>query len=206
MSWYDISEGTNVQQYTGQDLITIPKSIQLSPSWKILVFGDTSPTNLFTILSGKPLNIQVITTENLPRGYIEKKSVPLEALGKVAEPRARRQVWLGNGQNNERFGYAVSWWSQEHLAIILPDKQIPIGSAITSAQLEIRRELVAVVCADTHPDFFNGFAIDESISIHKKQLLWGRYYLIYHGKVAICLVYEVFSPNIQIFGMGAMFI
>jgi chorismate-pyruvate lyase len=133
----------------------------LSPAWKILLYGDGSPTRLLSLLTGAPMAVAVLGREEVFLDLCSPASaasdsllaagVPARSLrglldGADAGALARRRVWLESARG-ERLGYAVSWWRGADLDELLPgaDAARPIGGAIAATKLDVHRELLSVV-------------------------------------------------------------
>ena len=133
----------------------------LSPAWKILLYGDGSPTRLLSLLTGAPMAVAVLGREEVRLDLCSPEpaasdgliaaGVPARSLrglldGAEAGALARRRVWLESARG-ERLGYAVSWWRGADLDQLLPgsDAARPIGGAIAATKLDVHRELLAVV-------------------------------------------------------------
>jgi hypothetical protein len=75
-----------------------------------------------------------------------------------------------------------------------------IGRAI--AALETRRELHSVACTPAHAGLDAGLGVDRAAGRPPAGDLWSRFYTIFAGGRALCLVHEVFSPRLQTLGLG----
>ena len=80
------------------------------------------------------------------------------------------------------------------------DADKPIGRAI--AALETRRELHSVACTPAHAGLDAGLGVDRAAGRPPAGDLWSRFYTIFAGGRALCLVHEVFSPRLQTLGLG----
>jgi chorismate--pyruvate lyase len=158
----------------------------LSPAWKMLLFGDGSPTRLLSLLAGAPLAVSVLGMEALAGGgsggggsgggsggsgagaggaaAAEEAALgalwaPLAgAAAALAPPRVLRRVWL-EAPAGQRVGYACSWWSAGDAAACLPDGSVPIGGALAAQRREIHRELLGVAHAVGHAGLEGGLGL-----------------------------------------------
>lgn len=129
---------------------------------------------------------------------------PLE-VNKVEGPRVRRVVWLEN-ERGDRLGYAVSWWNQEALAASLPDPKRPIGGNMAATRLDLHREIITVHYGPC-PELEKHFGMEGHVDPLGASNInfWNRYYLMWRGGKAICMIYEVFSPILSKW-MGSPFL
>jgi len=80
---------------------------QLSGAWKLLLLGDGSPTRHLQLLTGRPVEVELIAMAPEPAG---QTGAPAE-VAELQEPLLRRQVWLNCGP--QTLGWAESWWNQQ---------------------------------------------------------------------------------------------
>ena len=156
---------------------------ELSPPWQILVLGDISPTRHLQLLTGEPIEVDVI---NMSYIDMDSDGVP-DLIDSVQGPRMRRQVWLRTDSGN-RLGYAVSWWETTNVENYLQQKALPIWKNLANIRAELYRETQKV-------QFGNSSQLEEAFN-HEGPF-WGRYYYFYHQKKALTLIYEVFSPHLS---------
>jgi chorismate lyase len=156
------SAGRN--EWHGDEDVRSAPGCELSAPWKMLLFGDGSPTRLLGLLTGcvrvhpmnhpsspdplppilfpcsSPLTVSLISMDDVPD---DDPTAPPSVLS-LPSPRVRRVVWLDNARG-ERLGYAASWWGKADADAFLPDKDRPIGGNMATAKLDVFRELVSVV-------------------------------------------------------------
>lgn len=122
--------------WAGSDQELLSASASFPPVWRMLLFGDGSPTRTLQMLSGY-MRAYVLLRPLLPRTFtLECASVcssrttvdvtsmkvcedgePMLPLAlEVPGPLLCRQVWLTN-ERGERLGYAASWWNVEEVNI-----------------------------------------------------------------------------------------
>lgn len=192
--WYKVV-GT---AYSGQ---TPPRAdeLDMSAAWRMLLFGDGSPTRLFSVLTEKPMTVDVIDVAEVSG----LDGAPEEVAG-IGSPRMRRRVWLTHGGDGTRLGYAVSWWQQDDMRKHMPDASQPIGTAMSTAKLEVHRQLLCVVTgtcpalaaafSEPHVRAPDGSTVPPTTAVATDEVLWSRYYIMWKGGVPLCLIYEAFSP------------
>lgn len=61
----------------------------LLPPWRMMMFGDASPTKLLGLLTGSPTAVEVLGTRHLASG--DRDHAP-DAIDLIKEPRFRREV------------------------------------------------------------------------------------------------------------------
>jgi chorismate--pyruvate lyase len=66
---------------------------QLAGPWKLLLLGDGSPTRHLQLLTGEPVEVEVIAME--PESGLDERT-PAE-VAELEPPLLRRQVWLSCG-------------------------------------------------------------------------------------------------------------
>ncbi len=189
-------------------------ALALSPAWKMLLFGDGSPTRLISLLSGAPLAVRVLGMDPCGGGG-DAPAAPWLPLGlrvDIAPPRVLRRVWL-EAAGGQRVGYASSWWNAADVAGFLPDVGEPIGAALAGGRREIRRELLCVVRGAGHAALEEGLALaggaggggggggsggsgEGGSGSWGEAELWGRWYVMHMGGRPLCVIHEVFSPKL----------
>jgi chorismate lyase len=115
-----------------------------------------------------------------------------ELLEAVPGPRLRRQVWLKDASGH-RLAYAASWWEASHVDEYLSNRTLPIWSSLSDLRMELYRDIRDVFLGQS--DFLSAaFGYDGPF--------WGRYYLFWHNGKPLTLIYEVFSPYLELY-LGA---
>jgi chorismate--pyruvate lyase len=205
--WLDVRSGAGTREFS--DFAALPAALRraLSPAWLLLLCGDGSPTLSLSLTacggggSGGGMAVEVLGAELVGAS---DDGAPAAALAALPPPRLRRRVWLCAPGGGPRLGYAVSWWAAggADAAALLGagDADKPIGRAI--AALETRRELHSVACTPAHAGLDAGLGVDRAAGRPPAGDLWSRFYTIFAGGRALCLVHEVFSPRLQTLGLG----
>jgi chorismate lyase len=155
---------------------------ELSPAWQILLLGDFSPTRHFKLLTGEPIEVDVIDMSLVGTDNDGAPGIIYD----VPAPRLRRQVWLRT-VSGQRLGYAVSWWHINQVGRYLQKKSMPIWNNLSRLRTEIYRE-IRIIQYGNDSDLEGAF--------QQKGPFWGRYYFFYHQKKPLTLIYEVFSPHL----------
>ncbi|CAI5712959.1 unnamed protein product [Peronospora effusa] len=156
---------------------------QMSPAWRLFLFGNGSPTHHLGLLTGSPTEVDVL--EMLSVGN-SSDGAPSEVEAIVA-PRYRRQVWLRNSCG-ERLGYAASWINLEDVDAVFKDTKIPIGKNILQHKTELFRDMKSVFC---------GHSNELEKAFGTPGPFWGRSYLFWSGGRPVTYIYEVFSPALE---------
>ena len=208
--WLDVRSGAGTREFTDAGTCSgaPPAALRraLAPAWLLLLCGDGSPTLSLSLTAcggggggGGRMAVEVLGAELVGAG---DDGAPAAALAALPPPRLRRRVWLRAPGGGPRLGYAVSWWAAAgaDAAALLGagDAGKPIGRAI--ANIETRRELHSVACTPAHAGLDAGLGVDRAGPPAGD--LWSRFYTIFAGGRALCLVHEVFSPNLQKLGLG----
>lgn len=156
---------------------------QLAPIWQMWLLGDGSPTRNLQLLTGAPIQIDLIDMN--PIGMSLDAAPAL--LEHVPGPRLRRQVWLQSHQG-ERLAYATSWWQASHVDDYLRNRTLPIWESLADLRTELYRDVRGIEFGDSEPLEY-GFGCPGPF--------WGRYYLFWHRRQPLTLIYEVFSPKLS---------
>ena len=156
---------------------------QLAPTWQILLLGDGSPTHLLQLLTGEQTEVDVIDMSSIGRG---NDGAPDE-IEAISEPRLRRQVWLRTA-SGQRLAYAASWWNANMVDDYLQNRSQPIWRSLSTLHTELYRDVRGV-------DYGHCAALEREFD--EKGPFWGRYYLFWHDRQPLTLIYEVFSPYLE---------
>jgi chorismate lyase len=176
-SWHALApiwEGGEAEVLQG-----LPHS-QLAPAWQILLLGDGSPTRHLQLVTGEPIEVDVIdmspigmTADNAPANIVA-----------VPGPRIRRQVWLRTA-SGQRLAYATSWWEAAHVDEYLQNRSLPIWASLARLRTELYRDVQGIY-------YGNSPALEAAFG--QSGPFWGRHYLFWHHQQPFTLIYEVFSP------------
>ena len=115
----------------------------LSPSWRVFLFSDASPSRVIRLLSGSPLLPTVIAHTREDAESACDAHAPAGAVEHISAPRLKRSVWLDTASGS-RVGFATSWWAESDAAVHLPRAGEPIGSALAARGVGVHRELLLV--------------------------------------------------------------
>ena len=155
---------------------------QLSGGWKLLLLGDGSPTRHLQLLSGKPLEVELIAMAP----QIEADALaPLE-VADLEQPLLRRQVWLACGGLS--LGWAESWWNRSAAESQLRDRNQPIWHSLTEGRTELFRQV-------------DGLGQVEAAWLEQRfgypGPFWSRHYRFFRQGRALTVIREVFSPALE---------
>ena len=156
--------------------------VQLSPSWRLMLMGDGSPTRHLQLLTGKRVEVELI-------GMEPETHAPPQRPDEVAElngPLLRRQVWLRCGE--ETLMWAESWWNQQDAQDHLRDLRQPVWASLCQDRVELFREV-------------DGLGQVESAALEQRfsasSPLWCRHYRFFKGGQVLTVIREVFSPALE---------
>jgi chorismate lyase len=155
----------------------------LSPTWQLLVLGDGSPTRHLKLLTGEKTEVDVIDMSLIGEG---DDGAPVQ-LAAVPGPHLRRQVWLRTA-SGQRLAYASSWWDGSHVDEYLENRSLPIWDSLSKLHTELYRDIQGIVYGNS-PELERAFGAEGPF--------WGRYYLFWHDRQPLTLIYEVFSPYLD---------
>jgi len=153
---------------------------QLAPAWQILLLGDGSPTRHLRLLTGEPIEVDLIDMSPIGE-YADEAPKVIEA---VPGPRLRRQVWLRTA-SGQRLAYATSWWELSHVDEYLQNRSLPIWDSLSQLHTELYRDIQGLYYGDS-------LILEQAFA--EPGPFWGRHYLFWHHGQPITLIYEVFSP------------
>jgi chorismate lyase len=156
---------------------------QLAPPWQILLLGDGSPTRHLKLLTGEPIEVDVIDMSSIGTN---PDNAPPE-IDAVPSPRLRRQVWLITS-SGQRLAYATSWWDALHVDEYLQNRSLPIWESLSRLHTELYRDIQGIYLG-------NSKALE--LAFGEKGPFWGRHYLFWHNGQPLTLIYEVFSPYLK---------
>jgi len=155
---------------------------QLSGGWKLMLLGDGSPTRHLQLLTGQPLEVELIGMA--PEGQAGP-GAPAE-VGELEPPLLRRQVWLACG--GQTLGWAESWWNQGEAAAHLRDRRLPIWRSLTEGRTELFREV-------------DGLAQVQAAWLERRfdrpGPFWSRHYRFFRQGRELTVIREVFSPRLE---------
>lgn len=149
----------------------------------MLLLGDGSPTRHLQLLTGEPIEVDVIDMSAIG---MDLDAAPA-LIGKVPGPRTRRQVWLRTA-SGQRLAYATSWWESSHIDEYLQNRTLPIWASLARLRTELYRDVQGLYYGDS-PDL--------ALAFGEPGAFWGRHYLFWHQGQPLTLIYEVFSPYLR---------
>ncbi len=153
---------------------------QLAPAWQILLLGDGSPTRHLRLLTGEPIEVDVIDMRSIGN---DLDGAP-DLIEAVRAPRLRRQVWLRTA-SGQRLAYATSWWAADLVDEYLQNRALPIWDNLSRIHAELYRDIQGI---------YHGRCAALAGAFQEEGPFWGRHYLFWHHGEPLTLIYEVFSP------------
>ena len=154
----------------------------LSGAWRLMLLGDGSPTRHLELLSGLPVEIELIAMATDPE---PGRSAPIE-IHELEGPLLRRQVWLHCG--DQTLAWAESWWNEEAARVNLKEKEQPIWRSLTCHRAELFREVDGL-------GQVNGDWLAQRFG-HSGPF-WSRHYRFFRGGQPLTVIREVFSPALE---------
>ena len=165
----------------GEEVTQIPAG-DLTGPWKLFLLGDGSPTRHLQLLTGAPVEVELV-------GMVPEPRIDPMAPVEVAEldpPLLRRQVWLRCG--GQPLGWAESWWNQAEAEAHLRDRGQPIWRSLTAGRAELFREVDGLALVEASW-LGQGFA--------SRGPFWSRHYRFFRRGRAITVIREVFAPALE---------
>lgn len=174
-----------IWQATEADGLGIQAGEMLSGAWRLMLLGDGSPTRHFQLLTGDPVEIELIAMAPEPAGPGAGAPPPPEIM-ELDGPLLRRQVWLRCG--DKTLAWAESWWNQSQADAYLQQRELPIWRSLTANRAELFREVdgLALVAA---PWLEQRFGLEGPF--------WSRHYRFFRGGKELTVIREVFSPALE---------
>ena len=155
---------------------------ELSGPWKLMLLGDGSPTRHLQLLTGQPLEVELIAMA--PESGRNPEAP--EQVAELEEPLLRRQVWLNCGGTT--LGWAESWWNQAEAEAHLQDRCQPIWRSLTAGRAELFREV-------------DGLALVQAPWLGERfgcaGPFWSRHYRFFRQGKELTVIREVFSPALE---------
>jgi chorismate-pyruvate lyase len=163
----------------------------LSGPWRLMLLGDGSPTRHFQLLTGDPVEIEVIAMAPEPEANVAENpgcssAPPPAEIAELNGPLLRRQVWLRCGART--LAWAESWWNQQEAASYLRERDQPIWRSLTSHRAELFREVDGLAQVDA-PWLAERFGYAGPF--------WSRHYRFFRGGRELTVIREVFSPALE---------
>lgn len=154
----------------------------LTGAWKLMLLGDGSPTRHLQLLTGQPVEVELIAMAN---DSGRDPSQP-EEVAELQPPLLRRQVWLNAGGTS--LGWAESWWNRQEADNHLRDRHQPIWRSLTAGRAELFREV-------------DGLAVVEAGWLEERFRVsgpyWSRHYRFFRQGRELTVIREVFSPVLE---------
>ena len=162
--------------------------VQLSPSWRLMLMGDGSPTRHLQLLTGRKVEVELIGME--PDTHPSPQCP--DEVRELSGPLLRRRVWLRCGK--ETLMWAESWWNQQDAQDHLRDLRQPIWASLSQDRVELFREVDGLGQVESE-------ALEQRFSV--SGLLWCRHYRFFKGGRVLTVIREVFSPALETYLGGS---
>ena len=181
-----------IWQATKADVLEGQAGRPLSGAWRLMLLGDGSPTRHFQLLTGAPVEIELIamapeTTVHETQAFQQPSSAPPPAeIAELDGPLLRRQVWLRCGA--QTLAWAESWWNQQQADAYLRVRDQPIWRSLTSNRAELFREVDGLARVDA-PWLEERFG--------QPGPFWSRHYRFFRGGKELTVIREAFSPALE---------
>ena len=157
-------------------------SVQLSPSWRLMLMGDGSPTRHLQLLTGRRVEVELIGME--PENHPSPQRP--DEVAELHGPLLLRQVWLRCGE--ETLMWAESWWNQQDAQDHLRDLCKPVWASLCQDRVELFREVDGLGQVESA-------ALEQRFSVSSP--LWCRHYRFFKGGQVLTVIREVFSPALE---------
>ena len=158
----------------------------LSGAWRLMLLGDGSPTRHFQLLTGDPVDIELIAMAADDATSASSGGPPPPEISELDTPLLRRQVWLRCGA--QTLAWAESWWNQQQADAYLQQREQPIWRSLTSHRAELFREVDGLARVDA-PWLEERFG--------EPGPFWSRHYRFFRGGKELTVIREVFSPALE---------
>ncbi|KKZ15245.1 MAG: hypothetical protein TH68_01390 [Candidatus Synechococcus spongiarum 142] len=159
--------------------------VQLSPSWRLMLMGDGSPTRHLQLLTGQRVEVDLIGMEP----EIHASGQRPDEVAELSGPLLRRQVWLRCGV--ETLMWAESWWNQQDAQGHIRDLRQPIWTSLCQDRVELFREVDGLGQVESE-------ALEQRFSVSGvSRPLWCRHYRFFKGGRVLTVIREVFSPALE---------
>ena len=198
----------------------------VAPPWRVMLLSDGSVTRHLTLLTDAKVHVDVLAQRLVAPGDVAADpSVPADvadvltrdrdprASGKDADDAAvsspssssvakmvHREVDLCDGASGAPLVYASSWWTESAAtAYGIVDgatgaaSDRPVWNHLSDAKTELYREVRRVYLG-------NAPALEAAWGVRGP--FWARHYIFWSGAQPLCVIYEVFSPELERF-LGA---
>ncbi|GJP34312.1 hypothetical protein CLOM_g18755 [Closterium sp. NIES-68] len=180
--WYPVKpiwQGTEQCVLEQRDLL-----LSLPHLWRMMLLSDGSVTRHLELLLGEQINIDCVEMRGI--GHALLGLPPGTAL--VPGPRVQRQVHL-KPRSGEVLVYAASWWAAEEVKAALPAVQQPVWKSLQQQRTELFRSIERLYYGSS-PHLERIFGVPGPF--------WARHYFFYsHGR-PLTLIYEAFSPRLDV--------
>jgi chorismate--pyruvate lyase len=187
-----LSSPALIWQATKADVLGGQAGSVLSGAWRLMLLGDGSPTRHFQLLTGAPVEIELIAMApeptNSPGDGAQQltRAPPPPEIAELDGPLLRRQVWLRCG--GQTMAWAESWWNQQQADVYLQQREQPIWRSLTSHRAELFREVDGLALVDA-PWLEERFG--------EPGPFWSRHYRFFRGGRELTVIREVFSPVLE---------
>jgi len=171
-----------IWQAAANEVLEASAGRQLSGPWKLMLLGDGSPTRHLQLLTGRPLEVELIAMAPDPG---DDPLLPRE-VGELEPPLLRRQVWLACGDLT--LGWAESWWNRREAEAQLQRREQPIWRSLTEGRSELFREVDGLALAEA-PWLERRFG--------REGPFWSRHYRFFRQGRELTVIREVFSPLLE---------
>ena len=198
----------------------------MAPPWRVMLLSDGSVTRHLTLLTDAKVRVDVLAQRLVGPGAVAADpSAPADVVdvltrdgayfrgrdgSRTSETRngvssrvakvVHREVDLCDGASGAPLVYASSWWTEEAAtAYGIVDQTTggatsrPVWSHLSDAKTELYREVRRV---------YLGSAPALEAAWNVRGPFWARHYIFWAGAQPLCVIYEVFSPELEKF-LGA---
>jgi chorismate--pyruvate lyase len=186
----------------------------VAPPWRVMLLSDGSVTRHLTLLTDAKVRVDVLDQRLVRPGDVAADpSVPADVVDVLTRDGFRtsaassrvakvvhREVDLCDGASGSPLVYASSWWTEEAaIAYGIVDADTgfatsrPVWFHLSDKKTELYREVRRV---------YLGNAPKLEAAWNVRGPFWARHYIFWAGDKPLCVIYEVFSPELERF-LGA---
>ena len=192
---------------------------KLSPAWRVLLLSDGSVTRHLSVLGGKGFLSDDDDDDSAPSSLLSESKVKVEVTSmkpcardksqpedvvKIKGPLVQREVYLRydddgndggpkkNKNPNPPLVYACSWWNANALEKFMKKREETMWSNLRNENVELYREVRRVYLGKNRR-LAKAFACEDL-----DEEIWARHYIFWSGGEPVTVVFEAFSPKIEL--------
>jgi len=156
--------------------------VRLSPSWRLMLMGDCSPTRNLQLLVEGEISVDLLSMQPVGRSQLPSLSNSNE----LASPLLRRQILKHHGR--QTLMWAESFWNQQTAQEHLHEQTQSIFHNLRRDRVELLREIDVL-----------GQVQDKWLQEYfgQKPPFWYRLYRLFKAGQVLTVIQEVYSPVVE---------